>query len=61
MVSKVVKHRETECGYQGLGVGSKGSGEFLFSGYKVSVLQGEKVLEILPNNVLIVNTTILYI
>jgi hypothetical protein len=36
-------------------------GEELFSGHRVSVLYGKKVLELLYNNVNVCNTTELYI
>ena len=46
---------------RGWGLGGRGEQEVLFSGYNVSVLQDEKVLEISHNHVSIVKATVLYI
>lgn len=50
--------REQDGGFRGLGGGE--NEELLFNGYKVTVTQDEKVLDLLYNIVLIVNKTAPY-
>ena len=53
-VSKAVKIIETKLVAMG---GRQERGELVFNGYRVSVLQDEKILDLLHNSVNIFNTT----